>query len=98
MKLKLKHRFMLSKVIFNRNQLYIRMVEFSMLATLFIKSMGASAKIYLPLCIIAFFVLAFIDNKVIMPLELSYMWEKNPVFIGIQKDIKEIKERLDDRG
>lgn len=96
MEIGIKKKFMLFKVTFNRNQLYLRMAEFSMIATIFIKSMGASAKVYLPLCIIAFFVMAFIDNKVIMPIELSYMWNKNPGFVELKKDVKYIKEKIDD--
>lgn len=90
----IKNRIVMLKVVYGRNQVYVRMIEFLMIATLFLKSLGTSAKIYIPLMIVGLIVLAVIDLKLIMPSELKYLWTKNPVFNELRSDIKEIKEMV----
>jgi len=78
----------------NRIASYISMVNFVMLFYLYIIEAPLGLKWYhwaliIPVLLV---ILLIVDLKRIMPNALSYSFQKNPRMVGLEKDLKEVKE------
>jgi hypothetical protein len=81
----------------NRLAGYLSMINFMMVLYLYIKSQpfGLNWFQWIVLMSVGISIVMFVDNYILLASETHYLWSKNPWAVEMQKDIKEIKEKLE---
>lgn len=85
------------KLFQERLQGYLSFINFGMIFYLFIfekTPLGLNALYWVLLIFTAIPVILFIDLRFIMPAMLNIWFSKNPKFMELFEDVKEIKEKL----
>lgn len=81
------------KVIGERVKQYIGWVQFMLILYLFVAESPYSVWLVVPIAVIGILIIGVIDYKFIFPKEIGKVASKNPFWVEMQQDIKEIKER-----
>lgn len=82
------------KVWADRSLYYVRIIQFIMICYLTFKTNSMNPWLLVGLIIIGLMSLLWLDLRFILPSELDYLFHKNPRWRQLEKDIKEIKEKL----